>query len=180
VERCSTQLEPGKLIFRFRAFSQSFFVVAPVVIAIFAAAFLSDKHNGFGRLFDVWYAVIVVLFIYAWLWNVAGVERLEFTLSELIQRRVLFGIVRTKTYSATQVGAPYFDVRPGRKGRVRTSIAFSYSEREIHICESIKASEVNELVTAVLRQLPELTWPWGRYVEATFSRKKGYTFLDLK
>jgi hypothetical protein len=168
------------LVFRFRPFELLFALGFPLALGSLAYWLLHGKERA--SLFVlVPFGFVGALLSYEWLWNVAGTEELEITAANLVHRRRLLGFVRTKTYKVAEMSVPRFDVRPGHKGAVRTSIAFTYGGREIRLCESIQASEANEMMAAILRHLPELNSTWAHYVEAAPSSKsKGYTILNLK
>jgi hypothetical protein len=176
--RCAIHSEPGKLVFRFRPFELSVALVVPVILGGFAYALLygKDRRSMFAFIF---FALIGAMLLHGWLWSIAGTEELEITVANLTHRRRILGFVRTKTYKVVEMSVPRFDVRPGSKGAVRTSIAFTYGGREIRLCESIQASEANDMMEAVLRHLPELSSAWGHYIEAS-PPPKGHTVLNLK
>ena len=165
-------------MFRFRPFELSAALIVPVVLGGLAYELLYGKERAsvFGVIL---FAFIGALLLYGWLWSIAGSEELEITGANLTRRRKILGFVRTETYKVAEMSVPRFDVRPGPKGSVRTSIAFTYGGREIRLCESIQASEANEVMAAILQHLPELNSTWGHYIEASPS-PKGRTVLNPK
>src|ERR1700756_5477803 len=44
------------------------------------------------------FGAVTVFFLYAWLWNIGGSEEMNFTITSLQHRRVLFGISRTREF----------------------------------------------------------------------------------
>src|SRR6185437_1925952 len=152
--RCAIHSDRRKLVFRFRPFQLGVALILPLILGGFAYVLLYGKERTsvFGFVF---FAFISAILLYGWLWSIAGTEELEITTANLIHRRRLLGFVRTKTYKVAELRFPRFDVRTRGKGGVRTSIAFTYGGREIRVCESIQASEANNMMAAVLRHLPE-------------------------
>jgi len=177
--RCETHLEPGKLVFRFHSFSTFLFFFIPAFCGFWVYAGLHQKQQP-GLFFEAWSAVFGAFLVCVWVWNLTGREELEFTPRELRYRRVWFGrFARTKVYEAHRMSAPHFLVRPWRHHRIRTAIGFTYTGKEIRVCDGIRQPEAKAVADAVLRQFPELAPIWGRYA-AGVPIRSGYTVLDLK
>jgi hypothetical protein len=119
------------------------------------------------------FGLFTIFFVYRWLWNLSGREELEFTSSELTYRRPLFGISRTRVFMMDRIADPHF-VPPQQKGRsyIPSGLGFSYGGEQVRVCEQLTQEEANQIVAAVIQQLPELGDRWGRYTKGMF----GYEF----
>jgi hypothetical protein len=115
------------------------------------------------------FGLFTVFMVYRWLWNLSGKEELMFTTSELTYRRILFGISRARVFMMDGITDPHF-VAPRTRGMTYTpsGLGFCYAGKQIRVCDQLTQQEANEVVKAVVRQVPELSERWGRYVEGMF------------
>jgi len=115
------------------------------------------------------FGLFTVFMVYRWFQNLSGKEELEFTTSELTQRRLLFGIPRTRVFMMDRISDPHF-VSPQTKGRSYTpsGIGFSYAGKQVRVGDQLTQEEANEIVAAVIQQFPELAERWGRYSKGMF------------
>jgi hypothetical protein len=114
----------------------------------------------------VLFGIFALLFVYAWLWNLAGREEIEFTINGLTYKRVLLGLSYSRVFRMSRISNPHFE-NSRRNGRSRTpsGIGFSYGGSEVRICDHLTQRASKEIVAAVLQEIPEVRKYWGNYAE---------------
>jgi hypothetical protein len=111
------------------------------------------------------FGVFTVLMVYEWLWNLNGKDELKFTTSELIHRQILFGLSRTRVYMMGRITDPHFvPLRTRGMTHTPSGLGFSYDGRQVRVCNQLRQKEANEIVAAMIQQIPELNERWGSYV----------------
>jgi hypothetical protein len=168
--------EPGKLVFRVHRFSIFFFLVFPALVCFFAYASKGSSQRP-SILLEIFLALFFLVGLYRWLWNLAGVEELEFTPVDLTHRRILLGMTRSSVYRESDIQAPRFVQQTGRSRF--SAIGFDYQGRHKYVWWLSPQPEAKEVVDAVLRHFPELAPIWGRYDDGA-PETKDYVRLNLK
>jgi hypothetical protein len=177
--RYSTQTETGRLVVIVpAAFRWSFFLFAPAFIALGFFA-LRGGSGPISMFMKAWFAILGVILVFMWIWMLKGKEVLEFTSTELIHQRILFGFVRKRSYETRNVWSPFFEVYHGGKGAVHTALSFYYDGKLVRLLDEIQQESAKQIVEAVLRKLPELSPTWERFDEGV-PLTKGSTVLNLK
>jgi hypothetical protein len=112
------------------------------------------------------FGCFAVLMVYEWFWNLSGKEELKFTASELTHRRILFGFSRARVYEMDRITDPHF-VGRRTSGMMNTpsGLEFSYDGKKVRVCDQLSQKEADEIVKALIQQLPELNQRWGNYTE---------------
>lgn len=112
------------------------------------------------------FGVVTVLFLYAWLWNLGGREELNFTITALQHRRVLFGISRTREFRMSRIAEPHF-VESVRRAKSRTpsGLGFRYGGDQVRIGDNLTQQEAREIVDLVTHQFVQLASVWSQYAE---------------
>jgi hypothetical protein len=165
----SLSSEPGKIVVTVHPkFSFSLFAMTPLWVAAWLAAVL--KKPGFAQpesiLAAVFFGVLTLTLVYAWLWNLGGKEQLEFTPSVFTSRKNLFGISSDRVFSMRRIDRPHFENSHRRgKSRVPSGIGFSYQGRHFRFGDHLTQREAKEIIAFILAQLPELCSCWGNYEE---------------
>jgi hypothetical protein len=126
------------------------------------------------------FAVGTAFFLYEWLWNIGGREELNFTITSLQHRRVLFGMSRTREFRMNQIAEPRFveSVRR-RRSRVPSGLGFEYGREHVRMGDNLTQQEAREIVQLVTNQFPELGTVWGQYSEG-FPEPDEFLTLRLK
>jgi hypothetical protein len=129
-------------------------------------------------LLEILLTLFFLLALYWWLWNLAGVEELEFTPVNLTHRRILFGMTRSSVYRESDIQAPRFVQQTGRDTGF-SAIGFDYEGRHKYVWWFSPQSEAKEVVDAVLHHFPELAPIWRSYDDGA-PETKDYVRLNLK
>jgi hypothetical protein len=129
----------------------------------------------------IFFGFVTVIFAYHWLWNLGGREELEFTALALTSRRILFGIVRTRTFEMSGIADPHFvgSRSRGMSGRTPSGLGFSYDGRTFRLCDHVTQAEATALVSEVIRQFPQHAERWEHYDAGMPDSDKPVT-LNLK
>lgn len=128
-----------------------------------------------------WTTILLPAFIFGWLYMLFGKVELQFAPAELVHRRILFGMARTKTYQAGHIYSPFFELYYGHRGRTCTAISFYYDGKLVRVCDGIEQPDAKELIDSVVRQMPALATTWGKYAEGVPVRERdGDVALKLK
>ena len=153
-----------------RRFSLSLFLSIPLWIAAWVLiALIKPRGDLQSILVLTAFGLFTIFVAYRWLWNLSGKEELEFTTSELIYRRFLLGISRTRVFAMDRLTDPRF-VPPQQRGRSCTpsGLGFSYDGEQVKVCDELTQEEANQIVAAAVQQLPELADRWGCYINGMF------------
>ena len=151
-----------------RRFNLPFLLFFPLWVAVWATLVLKGLRNGQPQAIFaiVFFGLVIGLLAYAWLWNLAGKEELEFTASALTWRRTLLGISRNRIFRMNGIDNPHFENSQSRgKSHIPSGIGFSYEGKQLRFGDHLTQRDAKEIVAAVLRQLPELGQYWGSYTE---------------
>ena len=163
--------EPGKVVVVVhRRFSFLLFALVPLWIAGWLTAVVKTSSGGPElSLMTIFFGLLTLPLVYAWLWNLGGKERLEFTSSAFTHTSILFGISRRRVFGMRRINRPHFE-NSRRRGRSRipSGIGFSYEGRQFRFGDNLSQRDAKEIVAAVLQQLPELYPYWGNYEEGLF------------
>jgi len=169
--RYSLSRAPNKLsVVIPRRFSLILFLSIPLWIAGWVSIALTKPRGDPESILALTaFGLFTIFMVYHWLWNLSGKEELEFTTSELIYRRLLLGISRTRVFVMDRITDPRF-VPPQQRGRSYTpsGLGFSYDGEQVRVCDQLTQEETNQIVTAAVQQLPELADRWGRYINGMF------------
>jgi hypothetical protein len=149
-----------------RRLNLPFLLFFPLPVA--AAVTLLLKGHGSGQpqssFAIIWFGLVIGLGAYVWLWQLGGNEKLEFTDSTLTWKRTLLGISRNRIFRMNRIDNPHFENSRSRgKSRTPSGIGFSYEGKALRVGDHLTQRDAKEIVTAVLRQLPELGQYWGAY-----------------
>lgn len=121
-------------MFRFRAFSLLALAFWPAWLTFLIV--LVRQGRDFEGLTWVFVAILIGVGIYQWLWNLVGMEELEFTPNELIYRRKWYRLAHSKYYVTAEIAGPHFYVRRGKGGY--SALAFYSGEKTVIVCRGIK------------------------------------------
>lgn len=112
------------------------------------------------------FAVVTILFLYKWLWNLAGREELNFTITGLQHRQVLFGIARTRAFRLNQITEPHFVESVQRaKSHIPSGLGFRYRGKQVRIADNLTQQEAGEIVALIIQQFPQIAGVWSQYAE---------------
>jgi hypothetical protein len=144
------------------------FVFVPIWVAIWVFMIPQASHSAQPQSIVgiVFFGVVALLFVYAWLWNLGGREEIEFTINGLTYNRVLFGLPYSRVFRMSKITNPHFEnSRRNGKSRTPSGIGFSYGGSEVRIGDHLTQRAAKEIVAAVLQEIPEVNKSWGNYVE---------------
>jgi hypothetical protein len=114
----------------------------------------------------VFFGMAALLIAYAWLWNLAGREEIEFAINGLEYKRVLFGLSYSRVFRMSKIANPRFEnSRRNGKSRTPSGIGFSYDGSKVRICDDLTQRAAKEIVATVLQEIPEVRKYWGNYIE---------------
>jgi hypothetical protein len=76
------------------------FVFVPIWVAIWVFMIPQASHSAQPQSIVgiVFFGVVALLFVYAWLWNLGGREEIEFTINGLTYKRVLLGLSYSRVF----------------------------------------------------------------------------------
>jgi hypothetical protein len=165
-----------------RRFSPFLFAFIPLWVAGWITLTVKGSRNGQpeSAIGLCIFGFVTVVFTYAWLWNLGGKEELNFTMSSLTYRRVLFGISRTREFWMDRIAEPHFvESKAGGKSHTPSGLGFYYSGKEVRVGDHLTQRDAKEIVGALIRRFPELPKCWGRYAEGLPELNEDMT-LNLK
>lgn len=150
-----------------RRFDPFLFAFFPFWTTVWISSVIKGYRSGLTSfLVPILFGAVTILFLYAWLWNLGGREELDFTVTGLRHRRVLFGMSRTREFRMNWIAEPHFvsSVRR-RKSRIPSGLGFSYGGEQIRVGDNLNRQEAREIVDLVSNQFPQLASVWNRYAE---------------
>jgi hypothetical protein len=150
------------------SFNFLLFVFVPIWVAmwVFMIPKASQSAQPQSIVGIVFFGIVALVFVYAWLWNLGGREEIEFTINGLTYNRVLFGLPYSRVFRMSKISNPHFEnSRRNGKSRTPSGIGFSYGGSEVRIGDHLTHRAAKEIVAAVLQEIPELRKSWGGYVE---------------
>jgi hypothetical protein len=149
-------------------FSPFLFAFVPiwVTVAIFMIPRSYHRTQPQSIVTIAFFGLVALLFVYAWLWNLVGREKIEFSINGLTYKRVLFGLSHIRVFRMNKISSPHFENSRGNgKSRTPSGIGFSYGGSEVRIGDHLTQRAAKEIVAAVLLEIPEVRKYWGNYVE---------------
>jgi len=144
------------------------FVFVPVWVAVLFSMIPRTLHSAQPQsiVTIACFGLVSLLFVYVWLWNLAGREEIEFTINGLTYKRVLLGLSYSRVFRMSKIDNPHFEnSRRNGKSRTPSGIGFSYGGSEVRICDHLTQRASKEIVAAVLQEIPEVRKYWGNYAE---------------
>ncbi len=156
------RLEPEKVVVVTRR-DRKMYVVASVWAVLLCSDFLADNGRWTAHFVKIWIAEFVALMVFTGLWALGSREVMEFTPDLLTCRAGWFGFSRKKIYQMRAIQSPrYVASKPGILG-TPSGLGFIYDGMEVRVGDAIKQSEAQQIVIAVLQQIPKLKFVWGKY-----------------
>jgi hypothetical protein len=165
-----------------RRFSPFLFAFIPIWVTGWITFTLRGNRNGKtdSLIGLIGFGIVTVLFIYVWLWNLGGKEKLEFTVSGLTHKRILLGFSRSRVFRMKLIDNPHFENSRYRgKSRTPSGIGFSYKGKKFKMGDNLTQRGAKEIVAAVLLHLPEVRQYWGSFAEG-FPESEEELTLNLK
>ena len=182
--RYSVSRTPGSLLFIIPSWFDRFFcwffplwLVGLVVLV--ARNFAKDSKSYFAASV---FAVIALLMFYTWLWNLSGIEELNFNANIFTHRRILFGISRRRIFAMGEISALRFvglKRSGGMGGGTRSGLGFLYRGKEVRVGDHLTQAEAKEIASAITQEFPQYSTAWGPYDEG-FPDSDKPVQLDLR
>ena len=128
------------------------------ISTVFAPSSFAPKI--FLTLFSLVWFIAFGQSVFPWFWNLGGRYILVLNDLELIFRRELFGIGRTRVFDVHAVSHwRYVPEQPrGKQPALPSGFAFDFADKEVRVGTAMEEAEVKQLFGQIRRRFPSAPW----------------------
>jgi hypothetical protein len=166
--RYSVSRAPGSLLFVIPSWFDRFYSwFFPLwLLALVAIASRNPPNNSESYFATSVFAAIALLMLYKWLWNLSGIEELDFNANTFTHRRALFGISRSRIFAMSEIsGLRFVGMRRRGKSSTPSGLGFLYRGKEVKVGDHLTQAEAKEIASTIIQAFPQYSVAWGPYDE---------------